>query len=50
MPEDQTTPHLTVARARREYARAEPGYRIKALLRMQQAVKAELKRAAEGEK
>lgn len=46
MPEDQTTPHLTVARARREYALADPGYRTKALLRLQQAVKEELKRAA----
>lgn len=50
MQKDQTTPVLTVARARREYARAEPGYRTKALLRLQQAVKDELKRAAEGEK
>lgn len=46
MQKDQTTPHLTVARARREYARAEPGYRTKALLRLQQAVKEELRRAA----
>lgn len=50
MPQDQTTPPLTVARARREYARAEPGYRTKALLRLQKAVKEELKRAAEVEK
>ncbi len=50
MQKDQTTPVLTVARARREYARAEPGYRTKSLLRLQQAVKEELKRAAEGGK